>query len=88
MALINAWRSRTATMRQRRPGVAPSVKRSRLRHGHDARGLRRSPAHPGHTLRNWEQGRVAPDPAARALFTVLAKNPKVVLDTLADAPQS
>jgi putative transcriptional regulator len=29
------------------------------------------------TLRNWEQGRVLPDPAARSLLTIVAKNPKV-----------
>ena len=31
------------------------------------------------TLRNWEQGRVLPDPAARALLTIVAKNPKAAL---------
>ena len=28
------------------------------------------------TLRNWEQGRTAPDPAARALFILIANKPK------------
>ena len=28
------------------------------------------------TLRNWEQGRTAPDPAARALFKLIASKPK------------
>ena len=28
------------------------------------------------TLRNWEQGRTLPDPAARALFTLIARKPK------------
>jgi putative transcriptional regulator len=35
------------------------------------------------TLRNWEQGRVLPDPAARSLLTIVAKNPKVALKALA-----
>ncbi len=35
------------------------------------------------TLRNWEQGRVLPDPAARSLLTIVAKNPKVALEALA-----
>jgi putative transcriptional regulator len=34
------------------------------------------------TLRNWEQGRNAIDPAARSLLIVLAKNPELVLRTL------
>ena len=31
------------------------------------------------TLRNWEQGRVLPDPAACSLLTIVAKNPKIAL---------
>ncbi len=38
---------------------------------------------PKSTLRNWEQGRVLPDPAARSLLTIIAKNPKVALAALA-----
>lgn len=38
---------------------------------------------PKSTLRNWEQGRVLPDPAARSLLTIIAKNPKVELAALA-----
>ena len=34
------------------------------------------------TLRNWEQGRALPDPAARALLTIVAKNPKTALKAL------
>jgi putative transcriptional regulator len=34
------------------------------------------------TLRNWEQGRVSPDPAARALLRIVAKEPKFALTTL------
>ena len=35
------------------------------------------------TLRNWEQGRVLPDPAARSLLAIVAKNPKIALKALA-----
>jgi putative transcriptional regulator len=34
------------------------------------------------TLRNWEQGRVIPDPAARSLLTIVAKEPKIALRAL------
>jgi len=35
------------------------------------------------TLRNWEQGRVGIDPAARALFRILSRDPKRALRALA-----
>jgi putative transcriptional regulator len=34
------------------------------------------------TLRNWEQGRVPPDPAARALLRIVAREPKFALAAL------
>jgi putative transcriptional regulator len=34
------------------------------------------------TLRNWEQGRRMPDGPARVLLAMLARNPRVVEDTL------
>ena len=34
------------------------------------------------TLRNWEQGRTAPEGAARALLKVAAKQPRAVLEAL------
>jgi putative transcriptional regulator len=34
------------------------------------------------TLRNWEQGRVMPDPAARSLLTILSREPKAALRAL------
>jgi len=34
------------------------------------------------TIRNWEQNRVKPDPAARALLLILYRQPKVALDAL------
>ena len=38
------------------------------------------------TLRDWEQGRVAPDRAARAYLTVIARDPEAVRRAL-DPPQ-
>jgi putative transcriptional regulator len=35
------------------------------------------------TLRNWEQGRVLPDPAARSLLVIVAGNPNAALKALA-----
>ena len=37
-----------------------------------------------HTLRNWEQGKRTPDPAARAYLKVVAKAPDVVTGILAE----
>lgn len=34
------------------------------------------------TLRNWEQGRRSPDGPARVLLAMLARNPRIVEDTL------
>lgn len=34
------------------------------------------------TIRNWEQNRVKPDPAARALLLILYRQPKVALEAL------
>lgn len=34
------------------------------------------------TLRNWEQGRRAPDGSARVLLAMLARNPRIVEETL------
>jgi putative transcriptional regulator len=35
------------------------------------------------TLRNWEQGRFAMDPAAKALFKIVAKDPAAAFKALA-----
>ena len=61
--------------------ITPRVIRKRLNMTQDefARALRIPVA----TLRNWEQGRNAIDPAARALLTVVARNPKAALAALA-----
>jgi putative transcriptional regulator len=37
------------------------------------------------TLRNWEQGRHAIDPAAKALLILIARDPEAALATLAAA---
>ena len=37
-----------------------------------------------HTLRNWEQGKRTPDPAARAYLKVIEKAPDVVTGILAE----
>jgi putative transcriptional regulator len=34
------------------------------------------------TVRNWEQGRVLPDPAARSLLNIIAREPKAALRAL------
>jgi len=63
------------------PIIPPQLLRKRL--GMTQTEFARALRIPLSTLRNWEQGRVLPDPAARSLLTVVAKNPKVVLKALA-----
>lgn len=36
------------------------------------------------TLRNWEQGRVTPDPAGRALLRIISRDPEAAFKALAD----
>jgi putative transcriptional regulator len=64
-------------------GFAPSAKTLRLQHGMTQEQFAAALHIPVATLRNWEQGRVAPDPAAQSLLIVFAKNPRAVLDALA-----
>jgi putative transcriptional regulator len=63
------------------PVIPPQVLRKQLRmtQAEFAKALRIPIA----TLRNWEQGRVLPDPAARSLLTIVAKNPTAALKALA-----
>ena len=63
------------------PIIPPQVLRKQLRmtQAEFARAIRIPLA----TLRNWEQGRVLPDPAARSLLTIVARNPKAALKALA-----
>jgi putative transcriptional regulator len=39
------------------------------------------------TLRDWEQGRVEPDQAARAYLTVIAREPEAVRKALSSSPR-
>ena len=61
--------------------VPPQVIRRRL--GMTQEEFARALRVPLATLRNWEQHRVWPDPAARALLTIIAKEPKRALKALA-----
>ena len=63
------------------PVIPPQALRKQLRMTQTefARALRIPIA----TLRNWEQGRVLPDPAARSLLTIVARNPRAALRALA-----
>ena len=63
------------------PIIPPQLVRKRLglTQARFARALRI----PLSTLRNWEQGRVVPDPAARSLLIIVSKNPKAALKALA-----
>jgi putative transcriptional regulator len=63
------------------PVVPPQILRKRL--GMTQAGFARALRIPLATLRNWEQGRVLPDPAARSLLTLVARNPKAAFKALA-----
>lgn len=63
--------------------LALSPKTLRLKHGMTQEQFAEALRIPVATLRNWEQGRVEPDPAAKSLMRVFAKNPKAVLGALA-----
>ena len=62
------------------PVIPPQLLRKRLKMTQEefAKALRI----PLSTLRNWEQGCVLPDPAARSLLTIVAKNPKAAFKAL------
>lgn len=63
------------------PMIPPQFLRKRL--GMTQHEFAKALRIPLSTLRNWEQGRVLPDPAARSLLTIVAKNPKAALEALA-----
>jgi putative transcriptional regulator len=63
------------------PVIPPQLLRKRL--GMTQAQFARALRVPLSTLRNWEQGRVLPDPAARSLLAIVAKNPKAALRALA-----
>jgi putative transcriptional regulator len=70
-----------ASIEEFEPNVLPRVVRRRLGMTQDqfATALRI----PVNTLRNWEQGRVKPDPAARSLMLIVYRNPEAALAALA-----
>ncbi|MBM3567993.1 MAG: helix-turn-helix domain-containing protein [Alphaproteobacteria bacterium] len=61
----------------------PSVRTIRARLAMTQEVLARRLKVPVSTIRNWEQGRVRPDPAAIALLTVLDRDPATTLRLLA-----
>lgn len=63
------------------PVIPPQLLRKRL--GMTQAAFARALRIPLSTLRNWEQGRVLPDPAARSLLAIVAKEPKAALKALA-----
>lgn len=63
------------------PVIPPQLLRKRL--GMTQAAFARALRIPLSTLRNWEQGRVLPDPAARSLLAIVAKEPKAALRALA-----
>jgi putative transcriptional regulator len=63
------------------PVIPPQLLRKRL--GMTQAQFARALRIPLSTLRNWEQGRVLPDPAARSLLAIVAKEPKAALRALA-----
>lgn len=63
------------------PVIPPQMLRKRL--GMTQAQFAKALRIPRATLRNWEQGRVIPDPAARALLVIVAKNPRAALAALA-----
>lgn len=63
------------------PVIPPQLLRKHL--GMTQEEFARALRIPISTLQNWEQGRVLPDPAARSLLTIVAKNPRAALKALA-----
>ena len=64
--------------------ISPAVIRKRL--GMSQRQFAASIHVPVATLQNWEQGRTLMDPSARALMTILAREPKAALRALERKP--
>jgi putative transcriptional regulator len=62
--------------------ISPAVIRKRL--GMSQRKFADAIRVPLGTLQNWEQGRTWMDPSARALMTILAREPEAALRALAD----
>lgn len=60
--------------------ISPAVIRRRL--GMSQRRFAEAIHVPVATLQNWEQGRTSMDPSARALMTIMAREPKAALRAL------
>jgi putative transcriptional regulator len=60
--------------------ISPAIIRKRL--GMSQRQFAEAIHVPVSTLQNWEQGRTPMDPSARALMTILAREPKAALRAL------
>jgi putative transcriptional regulator len=60
--------------------ISPAVIRTRL--GMSQRQFAAAIHVPVATLQNWEQGRTLMDPSARALMTIIAREPKAALRAL------
>lgn len=60
--------------------LPPAAVRAKL--GMSQEAFARALTIPLATLRNWEQGRYQPDPAARALLRIVARNPEAALAAL------
>lgn len=65
-------------------GATPSTIRRRL--GLTQERFAQTIGVPLATLRNWEQGRTEPDPAARALLRILDREPEAALRALGSVP--
>ena len=60
--------------------LPPAMVRAKLKMSQEA--FAKALTIPVATLRNWEQGRFRPDPAARALLRIVARNPEAALAAL------
>jgi|tagenome__1003787_1003787.scaffolds.fasta_scaffold19948747_2 putative transcriptional regulator len=63
---------------------ARDVRRARKRVGQSQEAFAATLELPVATLRNWEQGRFNPDPAARALIKLVSRDPEHALKVLAE----
>jgi putative transcriptional regulator len=65
---------------------AREVRRTRARLGQSQEAFAAALGLPVATLRNWEQGRFDPDPAARTLIRLVSRDPEHALKVLAGSP--
>lgn len=79
--MIEDGQGRESALSSFAPVIPPQILRKHL--GMTQSEFAKALRIPLSTLRNWEQGRVLPDPAARSLLTIVAKNPRIALKALA-----